>query len=135
MKKNKVGSLVYIVLATIGFFLVKDMFLSNVLNFTSISYKVKEYEFNKDNDGAQILYSYFNEYENKVFKIKHLFKYEGVYNKLSKQSEIYIKYNKYYPEEPQIVGEPYFVKLIISGFGILICVIVFIISIKELLKK
>lgn len=134
MKTNKLRSLFFIIISIVALMLAKDMFFTNVLNFKGKVALTKNYQFVKEAKNPQIIYTYYNEYEKKNITIRHTFKYLNVLEKISNQKEIYVKYNSFYSGEPQIIGEPYFVKLLISSFGVLICILVLTISIKELLS-
>jgi hypothetical protein len=133
MKGSKILSIFYLILSIVVIFFVQEMFLTVVLNH--FGQKGTGYNVSIDNTNSTIKYQYFNKFLEKEIIAVRTIDADPVREKFSTKKNITIYYTEQYPFRPRIDGLNDFSAFISSFVPLLGAIVVFIISLKELLFK
>ena len=132
MKESKILSVFYITLSFVIIFYAQEMFLTVVLNH--FGQKGIGYNVNVDTTNYTIKYQYFNKYLGKEITVIRAPSTHSLVDKFSNKKNITIYYSEYYPYRPRVDRLNDFSVFISSFIGLLVSVLVFIISLKEILN-
>jgi hypothetical protein len=109
------------------------MFLTVVLNH--FGQKGTGYNVMVDTESSTIKYQYFNKFLEKEIYIVRTPSINSLTEKFLNKKNVTIYYTEQYPYRPRVDGLPDFPAFISSFFVLLGCIVVFIISLKELFFK
>jgi hypothetical protein len=129
--KNKFNFLIVLIALIYSLFnLAKELVINNSYNLVE-AYTIKWENSSIDFYNNKLYFKYFNKDENKIISLEKSFRLrserEFVWNKKSFK----IKYNKYFPAEPIIVGEKRNFKNISLFILFIFCLFYLIFSIKK----
>jgi hypothetical protein len=133
MKESKILGVFYLILSIVIIFFMQEMFLTVVLNH--FGQKGTGYNVSIDDTNSTIKYQYFNKFLEKEIIAIRTIDADPLREKFSNKKSITIYYTEQYPYCPRVDGLPDFSAFISSFLGLIVGIVVFIISIKELFFK
>lgn len=133
MKESKILSIFYLILSIVVIFFLQEMFLTVVFNY--FGQKGTGYNVSIDDTNSTIKYQYFNKFLEKEIIAVRTIDADPEREKFSTKKNITIYYTKQYPYRPRIDGLNDFSAFIGSFVPLLVGIVVFIMSIKELFFK
>lgn len=132
---DKLNSIIYLIVTITAFYIFKDAFFARFLIFSGKEIKIDKYNFKYEEGKPKITFSYYNDFEKRNYQIVQNLEYESVKKDLQKEEDLFIRYNKYYPEHPYILKSPIYLSLFLHIVVFIVILIVFLYSIKEILWK
>ena len=132
MKKSNILSVLYLIVSTVMIFFMQEMFLTLVFN--NFGQKGVGYNISVETESPTIRYQYFNKFLGKEIKIVRTLEANSLKERFLNKKNITIYYTKQYPYRQRIDLLPDFSSFISSFIGLLAGIVVFIISLKEILN-
>lgn len=103
--KNKFNfSIVLIAFIYLSFNIIKELMINNSFNLVDAN-TIKWENSSIDFYNNKLYFNYFNDYEKKLIYLEKSFRLRGEREFIWNKKSFKIKYNKYFPTEPIIVGE------------------------------